>query len=236
MRFNLRYILLTAFVISGMLYFLLNAFNDLTANFFAGFLTAFLINEIFRKSRKRAINFVRKIITRIYTNFIWLTPLPKDWQERIKNPNSNWDDFYYTVWNVKEDTLSSLQAILDRYYDLIDEELTNDVLDTIGLLDNSVTWMIADPNYDKEKKLFDIYTTIGSMTNVMDQSLNTIKTHKLIERSQHRLITFREGEPPKMTVKKQTDTYSIKRAQSLYEQRVQEWITFRDECYRQIFK
>lgn len=245
MAINFRYVLVLLCIVFGTLYFVWSEFRDLTANLLAALIAVLFIDWIVERSKlqktERSVNYIKRRITSVYLDLIWRMRPPKDWGERLKKKNSNWDDYYGKVWSLKEDALHSLETLLDRYHHLLDAELTNDVLEMVGLLNHPTTWMMADPNVARaliEKKDADLYSVASSVTNVVFQSINTIKRHKLVEDSEHRVITSRRGEPPKMRREKLTYASAStlkKRHYAFFEQLLKECIRFRDECWNSVF-
>ena len=246
MWINLRYVLVSLCVILvvlyGLFYFYQIEFRDLTANLLASLVTILVIDQIVEKWKlqktEQSINYVKRRITSVYLDLVWRMQPPKDWQERLKSKNSNWDDYYGKVWSLKEDYLHSLEMLLDRYHYLIDVELKNDVIEMVELLDDRFTWMMADPSIEIERKSLDLYSIAGSVTNVISQSINTIKRHKLVEESKYRVVTSRKGEPPKTERKKLTypsESALKRRHYKYFEQILEESIDFRDKCSNSVF-
>ncbi|MDH5595267.1 MAG: hypothetical protein OEY40_00935 [Candidatus Bathyarchaeota archaeon] len=216
--------------------------GGLTVSIPLSLLSAYLWRRIDKKlalqKTERSINYVKGRITGVYADLIWRMRPPKDWEKRFKRTNSNWDDFYEDIWNVKENALSSLETILDRYHYLIDAELTNDVLEMVDLLRDSV-WIIANPSILRKRAMTDLSNTANQISVIVTQAINTIKSHKLLYYSVFRVARWSEGEPPKIEryLGKIVDVEAMTESHYLsYEKTLEESIKFRDECQKRMIR
>jgi hypothetical protein len=157
------------------------------------------------KRREPAISYAIKRVRGTLTDFVLRTNPPRDWQERLEKKESNWNDFYEKVWNVKETTLSSLDNIIDRHSHLIDDDLQNDVIEMIDSLENYILWVKAHPDYVDKREAFDLHDLASIVTNVSLQAANTIKSHNLLNYYKEKVTTSKTGELPRSQRVKPTD-------------------------------
>jgi len=91
------------------------------------------------KPHARTINYVKRRITRVYTDLVWRMGPPKNWEERIRRKDSNWNDYYNKIWHTKENALHNLETLLDRYYGPVDElGLIDDIVEMVAILEDSI--------------------------------------------------------------------------------------------------
>lgn len=153
---------------------------------------------------------------------------PEDWKKRLKERVSiegTWNYFFNNVWNVKEDTLRSLQGLLEAYHDLMDEQLTADIFEIISLLKNPF-WLLIDPNDKRERDIHDLFSISEYTTIIIKQAKDMIKRHKCLDYSSPLIITSSEEKPPKIT-----SLESLRKEQySIHEEILKQSIEFRDAC------
>lgn len=190
------------------------------------------------KPHVRTINYVKRRITSVYTDLIWGMGPPKNWEERIRSKDSNWNDYYSKIWNTKENALHNLETLVARYYDpLSASELIDDAVAMVELLENRTRWIMAEPNTTLKRDPLSLHTIAGDVVNVIFESIKMIKDHKLLHDPTHVLISYREGELPTMKRQKVTDVDThIKRHYSFFEQILDESVKFRDETLKLVFK
>ena len=124
MRFGYYHLLLLLLCVFGTLYIVgtvdsvlflnieiksvISLAKDLWGDLFVTLVAVLIIDRIVKRSdlqRKVSIlKHVKKSIVNAFINLIWGMRSPEDWQERLKEPNSEWDDFLNRVWNLREST------------------------------------------------------------------------------------------------------------------------------------
>jgi len=82
-----------------------------------------------------------------------------------------------------------------------------------------------------------LHTISGDVVNVISESIKMIKGHKLLHGPTHLLISYKEGELPKMKRQKVIDVKThIKRHYLFFRQILDESVKFRDETLKLVFK
>jgi len=186
----------------------------------------------------RTINYVKRRITSVYTDLIWRMGPPKNWEERIRGKDSNWNDYYNKIWNTKENALHDLETLLDRYYDLVGAlDLIDDIVGMVAILEHRTRWMMAEPNTTLKRDPLSLHTIAGDVVNVIFESIKMIKGHKLLHDSTHVLISYGEGELPEMKRQKVIDVDThVRRHYSFFKQILDESVRFRDQTLKLVFK
>jgi hypothetical protein len=199
--------------------------RDLVTGLLGSLITILVIDQIAERAKlqktERSITYVKGRIRRVFNGLIQGMEPPKDWQERFKHKVSNWDDFFERVRNCRENTLYSIQTIMDSYHYLMEAELKNDVLEMANFLEGG-TWIWGS-----------LSLIASNTTVVINQAINVIKRRKLLHCHDSYTVGWSEGEPPKITrlKDKQIGIKAVAEDQYLtYERLLKESIAFRDEC------
>lgn len=244
MRRHMLTLLISLCVFFGVLYSVLYkfyyevGFRDLVANLLASFITILVIERIVEWWRSQriepSITVVKRQILDTYWNLLRYMRPPSNWRERLQDKNANWDDYYETAWNVKEDALNSLLKIWESFHDLIGDKMKNDVIAIMNLLDDPYTWVNIDPH--RPSLRIHVHLAACDVAKVITEVKNTICNHNLLEIYKYqKLTTSREGEAPITTVVESTDAKrTIEYFRSELERILEEAIAFRDESWNSL--
>lgn len=184
--------------------------KDLWVNLVAALVVVLVIDKIVEKSKLRrteqSIFYAKQRIFGVLSDLVLAMRPPDNWQERLEDKKDTWSDFYERIWKSKEEALHTLEALIDSYYHLIGERLTNDVLEMIDILSGS-DWTTMDPNWLKAHELTYDEGDLLSLSYFTDlvaiiicQAVATLQEEKVTVVK--RWIEQTERKPPKVARKR----------------------------------
>jgi hypothetical protein len=234
------YLLIILLIVFGSFYFVgtiigsqgiaylewLSVSTDLWANLFASLVVIVVIERIIHRSQQErsriSTTYIRGRILHVLVELMENMRVPSNWRERLEEED-NFYDFYEDLRNSREQGLLEIETIVDNYSHFLEPELRNDVFVLVSILRsydfidfrNRDAWSLAD--------------AARFSATVMSQSRQIVEGHNLL-RDMGVTTSFREGEPPRVTLG--NSGVCEETQYRLYSEWQTEAIAFRDECSR----